>query len=121
MKLPQVICDYCNHITDIDFCCQNEESVWNCSNCHKPYDKSAIEEGIISQLNKLFVKFYSQDLKCDKCNQIRGNYMDLHCKCSGSWIETMDSRSMEKKFQIFNNVANFYNLKTLRGVIEDMN
>lgn len=121
LKLPQVICDYCNHITDIDFCCQNEESVWNCSNCHKPYDKSAIEEGIISQLNKLFVKFYSQDLKCDKCNQIRGNYMDLHCKCSGSWIETMDSRSMEKKFQIFNNVANFYNLKTLRGVIEDMN
>ena len=57
LKLPHVICDYCNHIRDIDLCREEEINIWNCLNCHKAYNKIALEEEIINQFNKLFVKF----------------------------------------------------------------
>lgn len=120
LKLPHVICDYCNHIRDIDLCREEEINIWNCLNCHKAYNKIALEEEIINQFNKLFVKFYGQDLKCNKCNQIRQNNMDLHCKCSGNWIETVDYHAIEKQFQTFVNVAKFYNLQLLNGLVEEI-
>ena len=42
LKLPHVICDYCNHIRDIDLC-REEINIWNCLNCHKAYNKIALE------------------------------------------------------------------------------
>lgn len=119
-ETSHVICDYCNHIRDIDLCREEEINIWNCLNCHKAHNKIALEEEIINQFNKLFVKFYGQDLKCNKCNQIRQNNMDLHCKCSGNWIETVDYHAIEKQFQTFVNVAKFYNLQLLNGLVEEI-
>ncbi|CAI5755607.1 unnamed protein product [Candida verbasci] len=120
LKIPHIICDYCNFIRDIDFCREEEIQIWNCSNCKKPYNKIALEEEIISKFNNLFTNFFNQDLKCNKCGIIRQCNLDLHCKCSGKWIETISSIDVEKKFQIFNNISKFYNLQLLKGLIEEM-
>ncbi|KAI5954179.1 POL2 [Candida jiufengensis] len=118
--IPHVICDYCNHIRDIDICKEEESKIWNCTSCHKPYNKISIEEELISQLMKIFADFFNQDLKCDKCGSIRQGNLDLFCKCSGNWIETISNGEVDKKIQIFSNVSDFYNLQLLRGLLEEV-
>ncbi|KAI5962583.1 POL2 [Candida pseudojiufengensis] len=118
--IPYVICDYCNYTRDIDICKDQERNVWNCSSCHKPYNKISLEEEIISQLTKLFAEFFNQDLKCDKCGSIRQCNLDLFCKCSGNWVETFDNETIDKRIQVFNSVSDFYNLQLLKGLLEEV-
>ncbi|EGW34100.1 DNA-directed DNA polymerase epsilon, catalytic subunit A [Spathaspora passalidarum NRRL Y-27907] len=120
LKLPHVICDYCNYVRDIDLCREEEINIWHCVQCHKPYNKIAIEEEIIAQFNKTLTKFYNQDLKCSKCNQIRAGNLDLFCKCSGNWTETVSHHDVEKKLMVFENVASVFNLQLLKGLIEEL-
>ncbi|KAI3405326.2 POL2 [Candida oxycetoniae] len=117
--VPHVICDYCNQIRDIDICREEEPKVWNCTSCNKPYNKIALEEEIIAQFTQVLVSFYDQDLKCNKCSTIRKRNLDLFCKCSGSWVETVSYTEVDSKVHVFNNVSKFYNLQLLKGWIEE--
>ena len=36
------------------------------------------------------------------------------------WIETVDYHTIEKQFQTFVNVAKFYNLQLLNGLVEEI-
>ncbi|ODV80119.1 DNA-directed DNA polymerase epsilon, catalytic subunit A [Suhomyces tanzawaensis NRRL Y-17324] len=119
LKIPHVICDYCNFIRDIDFCRDNEASIWNCTNCNKPHNKIALEEDLIGQYHKTLTSYLTQDYRCDKCNQIRGTNMSQYCKCSGHWAETIKYEDIERKLEVFGGVSKFYNLQLLRGVIEE--
>ncbi|WLF78893.1 DNA polymerase epsilon catalytic subunit [Lodderomyces elongisporus] len=119
LVIPHVICDYCNQVRDIDICREEEGGVWNCTFCHKPFNKVGLEEEIIAQFTHLFVEYYGQDLKCEKCSTIRKNNLDLFCKCSGNWVETINVADVDKQVHIYNNVANFYNLQLLKGWIEE--
>jgi DNA polymerase epsilon subunit 1 len=120
LKIPHVICDYCNHIRDIDLCRDEETTIWNCTSCLKPYNRIAIEEELIAQFQKLLTKFLSQDYKCSKCNQIRGSNLRQFCKCSGKWTETLPHSFVEKRLHIFSNSANIYNFQLLKGLLEEM-
>ncbi|KAK6456843.1 DNA-directed DNA polymerase epsilon, catalytic subunit A [Scheffersomyces xylosifermentans] len=119
LKIPQVVCDYCNYIRDIDFCRDSEDDLWNCSNCHKPYNRVAMEEEVITQYHKVLTKFYSQDYKCAKCSSIRISNLSLFCKCSGKWVETFSHSEVERKLHVFSNIAKAYNLQLLNGLIEE--
>ncbi|CUM68518.1 uncharacterized protein PRCAT00006244001 [Priceomyces carsonii] len=119
LKLPQVVCDYCNFIRDIDFCNNTALDIWNCTNCYRAYSKVVLEEDLISLYQQLITKFYSQDFRCSKCNQIRAGNLSEYCKCSGSWVETFNYQELEKKLHIFNNVASAYDLHLLKGLIEE--
>lgn len=120
LKIPHVICDYCNYIRDIDFCRDEQKNIWNCSNCNKTYNRVAIEEELVAQYNKLLTKFYIQDLKCSKCHQIKSDNMSEYCKCSGKWTETLKYTEVDKRLQIFSNVGGFFNLQLLKGIIEEL-
>ncbi|KAG5420383.1 POL2 [Candida metapsilosis] len=120
LKLPHVICDYCNHIRDVDLCRDEEINVWNCTACHRPYNKIALEEETIAILMKLFTDFYNQDLQCDKCGCIRQGNLDLFCTCSGNWVETVDHVKVDQQVQVFANVGRFYNMQLLKGVLEEL-
>ncbi|CAK7894119.1 DNA polymerase epsilon catalytic subunit A [[Candida] anglica] len=118
LKVPQVVCDYCNYIKDIDFCRDSDHDIWNCGSCNKKYNPVAIEEQLIAEYCKLLTRFYVQDLKCSKCQQIKSDNLSPYCQCSGKWIETISSSEIEKKKSVFTNVATVYNLSLLRGLLE---
>ncbi|KAG2736113.1 hypothetical protein G9P44_000203 [Scheffersomyces stipitis] len=119
LKVPHIICDYCNFIRDVDFCRDSEKDLWNCSNCHRPYNRVSMEEEVITQYIKLITKFYSQDFKCAKCNSVRVGNLSLFCKCSGKWEETISYSEVEKKLHVFANIANSYKFQLLKGLIEE--
>lgn len=121
LRIPHVVCDYCNFIRDIDFCRDEERDIWTCTNCTKSYNKIAIEEEIITEFNKLLIQFFMQDHKCAKCNQVKGDNMSEFCKCSGNWIETVKHQYVQERIKVFSNVSNHFGLKLLEGLLEEYN
>ncbi|GEQ71873.1 hypothetical protein JCM33374_g5559 [Metschnikowia sp. JCM 33374] len=119
LTIPSVICDYCEYIRDVDFCRNEPEDVWACTHCHKSYNKAAMEEELISQCNKLVAKYLSQDYKCTRCHAIKSDNMSEFCKCSGEWIETVKFEYVEKRLEVFRNVASTFGLKMLSVQLED--
>lgn len=117
LVIPHFICDYCSFIREIDVCREPEERVWNCSRCLKPYNRVAIEEQLIHLLEKLYTRYLQQDFVCNKCLAVRERNLSLHCKCSGSWEELLPALDMEKRKQVFANVAKLYKLQLLEEVI----
>lgn len=118
LKIPLVVCDYCNFIRDIDFCRDLEQEIWSCGKCSKPYNRVALEENLILEYCKLLTRYYVQDLKCSKCHQIKSDDLSAYCKCSGKWVETINYHEIEKRKSVFQNVARTYNLLLFRGFIE---
>lgn len=119
LKVPHVICDYCNYIRDLDFCRDEPELLWSCKNCQRPYHRVSLEEELIGQYQKLIVRFLHQDLVCSKCKLVRADNMSEFCKCSGPWTETVNYLEVEKKIQTFTNVAKAYKLELLQGVLTE--
>lgn len=117
--VSSVICDYCNFLRDIDFCRDEENDIWSCVNCHKPYNKVSMEEELILQCNKLVTRYLTQDYKCSRCHLVKGDNMSEFCKCSGLWAETVKFLDVEHRVQVFKNVATVYGLKMLLVLIED--
>lgn len=120
LRLLHITCDYCNYIRDVDVCRDSEQSIWNCPSCNNAYNKVSMEEQMVAQFQKLLTNFYQQDYKCDKCKQVRGDNLSLHCKCSGNWKETIDHHEVEKKITIFANVAKILNLQLLSNLLEEL-
>lgn len=118
LKIPHVVCDYCNFIRDIDFCRDDERDIWTCTNCLKNYNKIAIEEELITHYNRLLVLFYTQDFQCEKCHQVRGENLSEYCKCSGHWTETIKHESVQQRVAIYSNIARHFGLQLLRGAID---
>lgn len=119
LKVPHVICDYCNYIRDLDFCRDEPESLWNCKRCQRPYHRVSLEEELIAQYQKLIVRFLHQDLICSKCKLIKADNMSEFCKCSGAWAETVSFLEVEKKIHTFSNVAKGYKLELLQGALTE--
>lgn len=120
MKVSTVICDYCNYLSDVDFCRDDEKDIWSCPNCRKLYNKIFLEEELIRQVNTLVAKYLTQDFECNKCHQIKSENMSEYCKCSGKWIETVEFRQVEKRFKAYENVSVHFGFKMLRGLIEEL-
>lgn len=119
LKLPSIVCDYCSYTCDIDMC-KDQDKIWHCSNCKRLYNRIALEEDLVSQFHRVLTRYLLQDLKCDKCRQIKGNNMSEYCSCSGKWLETISYHELEKRIHVFSNVSESYNLHLLKGVIEEV-
>ncbi|CDK26846.1 unnamed protein product [Kuraishia capsulata CBS 1993] len=119
LYIPQVCCEYCNHIRDIDMCRDDEEIIWSCESCGKPFNKVSIEEKLIQELLKLFTTYFYQDLKCDKCGRIKQNELAANCACSGRWQETKSLSELQKRIKVYTSVSKAYDLSLLRAAIEE--
>ncbi|KAM9934145.1 hypothetical protein OXX80_006253, partial [Metschnikowia pulcherrima] len=119
LTIGSVICEYCEYIRDVDFCRDEERDVWACTNCRKSYNTAAMEEELISQCDRLVAKYLSQDYQCFRCHAIKSDNMSEFCKCSGNWVETVKFEYVEKRLQVFHNVARTYGLKMLLVQLED--
>jgi DNA polymerase epsilon subunit 1 len=129
LKFPQLICNYCTRTRDLDLCrdgyilpeddtkgSRNSTQAWSCPSCHAEYDRLALEERLVGQVQGLVVEWQSQDLKCEKCGNIKISELMEHCSCSGNWTATVDRGRIEMKLNVLHSVAEFYGLKMLTGV-----
>ncbi|KAH3677238.1 hypothetical protein WICMUC_001819 [Wickerhamomyces mucosus] len=116
--VPAVLCDYCHHVKDLDFCREKEKNLWACENCERSYDKAKLEELLIENLIKIITNFYIQDLRCEKCKQIKSDNMSSYCTCSGKWVESADKHDVAFKIKSYENVAHYYDLKLLSDCIQ---
>ncbi|KAI1957403.1 DNA polymerase epsilon catalytic subunit [Ophidiomyces ophidiicola] len=124
LKLPQVICNHCTMTRDLDFCRDGDilpekgdpagsSKRWCCHYCNTEYDRLALEEKMVGEVEGLVLEWQMQDLKCTKCKALMANPLLEHCSCGGSWTTMLDRRAVERKLRVFQSVAEFYGLKML--------
>jgi DNA polymerase epsilon subunit 1 len=129
LKLPELTCNACCLIRDLDLC--RDEDVlpdpgdtsktpkpWRCPFCQTEYDRLAQEEILIGQVHGLVVEWQTQDLKCSKCGGLKISEFMEHCSCSGAWAPTVDLKEAEKKLSVLQSAAKFHSLQLLEGVVE---
>ncbi|KAK9466183.1 hypothetical protein V1512DRAFT_279446 [Lipomyces arxii] len=125
LPVPQ-ICRSCGVENDLDFCRQErivshpDEPRWECQYCGHEFDRLAIEEHLICNVETMLTTYQTQDLRCAKCKQIRGDYLSEHCACSGAWEGTIAAEGVEKKLQVYRRVAEYYELRMLQNLMSSM-
>ena len=91
---------------------------WRCPFCEVEYDRNAIEERLVADVEGFVVEWTTQDLKCVKCGALRVNEFMEHCTCSGDWGESVKREEVMKKLRVYRSVAKFYGLRMLGDVVE---
>lgn len=139
LQFPQLICEHCTMFRDLDLC--RDEDVlpvasrgpdssnnaivrsapaWQCNTCGHEYDRLALEERLISRVQRMLVQWQTQDLRCAKCHKIRINDFMEHCGCSGAWVATVSLEAVMAELRVLDRVADFYGLKMLARVVTDV-
>ncbi|CAH9070869.1 unnamed protein product [Cuscuta europaea] len=107
--LPNVICSYCNDCRDLDLCRGGElpTQEWRCGvpQCGQPYDREALENGLLQIVRQRERLYHLQDLVCLKCNQVKDAHLSDHCKCAGAFRCKEDLTEFYHKMEVFYNVA----------------
>jgi DNA polymerase epsilon subunit 1 len=135
LRFQQVICDNCTMARDLDLC-RDEDLIpdvdpaagkpldaagarpWLCGFCSAEYDRLALEERMIAQVQAMVVEWSTQDLKCGKCRAVRVNDFMEHCACAGEWVGTVEREEVLARLGVFRQVARFYGLRMLDDVVE---
>jgi DNA polymerase epsilon subunit 1 len=127
LALKQFSCPDCCVPRDIDLCrdsdlmpadAQQHVLAPVCDNCGAIFDRLAIEEKLLGEVQKMAVQWMTQDLKCAKCARIRSNEFMDHCGCAGEWVMTVKKEDLVKSLKNFEGVAAFYELRMLGSVVE---
>ena len=93
---------------------------WRCHTCQNEFDRVALEERLISRIQAVFLEWQIQDLRCKKCGSLQGDIGLLreHCACGGEWEGVSPKQDMKETVEIMGRVANAYEMKMLRGVVD---
>lgn len=133
LKIQQLSCDGCTMARDLDLCRDEDllpkeagasgegggaNARWQCGYCEGEYDRNAIEERLVADVEAVVVEWTTQDLKCLKCGALRVNEFMEHCTCSGNWGESVKREGVMRRLKVYRNVARFYGLKMLGDVVE---
>ena len=132
LLLQQIICAQCMISRDLDLCrtgdilppnsISESDGViqarpWRCTDCGHEYDRLALEERLIAQVQLLLSQWQMQDLACSKCKRLRLNDFMEHCGCGGEWKETMRRDEVQRKIKMMERVVEGYGLKMLGEVV----
>lgn len=114
--IPQVICKACNHCRDIDLGRDQyrSETSWLCPICNTSYDSAEMEMFLVDTINKKFLAYNLQDLKCKKCAQIKLENLILHCHCAGQFKPLISKDQLVKLIRTFHSLANIFNMLGLK-------
>jgi DNA polymerase epsilon subunit 1 len=122
LKLSNVPCRHCDALRDFDFCRDPELSTnirdanmrWMCPNCDGEYDRTMIEFSLIESVYELERRFAQQDLRCNKCKQIKSDNVSRHCQCSGNYQLTISKVDVRRRLRTIVNVAIVHKSPRLR-------
>lgn len=128
--IPAVFCSYCNGVRNIDMCSdpdlqtsvchhsmnhiQAKEHQWVCQSCNHEYDMLAIEKMIIDICSRKIKTYLLQDMRCQKCQQLRKNILSRYCSCSGEWVyKEMDPKTLREQLSVVKRKAEFHGMEWL--------
>jgi DNA polymerase epsilon subunit 1 len=123
LPVKQLSCTECCVPLDIDLCRDTDivavdgSLAPKCGNCAADFDRLAIEEKLLADVQRLVVQWMTQDLKCKKCKRVRTNEFMDHCGCAGEWVGTVKREDVVKVLKVYDQVARFYELRMLEGVV----
>lgn len=132
LKLEQLVCDECALVHDLDLCrdddfipvgtidTANNAPQWSCPACSTPYSRLAIQEQLVANVQRMVLRWTTQDLKCSKCGRLRANDFMEHCSCAGEWVETVDRADMMKRLGVHGNVAKYYGFSMVQDVVQGL-
>ncbi|KAG9322756.1 hypothetical protein KVV02_007016 [Mortierella alpina] len=128
--LRSVICSYCNYCQDLDFCRDPHLlpkikkdtgevvlGAWKCQECKEMYDREAIEESMVTIVERMINQYQMQDLKCLKCRRVKADHLGEWCECSGRFVTVLGRNEYLRKMRVFENIAEFYGLALLKEVV----
>ncbi|KAK4641731.1 DNA polymerase epsilon catalytic subunit [Podospora bellae-mahoneyi] len=130
LKITQLSCENCTMTRELDFC-RDEDLMplpdeepqakrWACQYCEAEYDRNAIEERLVGEVEGIVVEWTCQDLKCGKCGAARVNEFMEHCTCSGEWRESVKREEVMRRLRVYKRVAGFYGLRMLQDVVGEI-
>ncbi|RPD65491.1 DUF1744-domain-containing protein [Lentinus tigrinus ALCF2SS1-7] len=124
LKLSGVPCRHCDGMKDFDFCRDpallpsthnaSARARWLCAKCGGEYDRAGIEFALMRMVFEYERRFAQQDLRCQRCGQIRADNVSRHCGCSGAFQLTMNRADVRRKLRTMVNVALAHNMGRLK-------
>lgn len=118
--VPQIICEKCVYVRDIDICRDQmiSNGVWVCMLCKGEFNKAEFEKKLVFLLKNRVREFETQDLKCVKCKMNKGGLLNKQCPCSGKYQGTKDDRGFSRFLGIMLEVASFHEFKYLEELVK---
>ena len=123
-RLPSSADRHCDGMKDFDFCrdpallpsttSANASARWLCTKCGGEYDRAGIEFALMRMVFEYERRFAQQDLKCQRCGQVRADNVSRHCGCSGAFQLTMNRADVRRKLRTMVNVALAHNMGRLK-------
>lgn len=123
IKLPRVICDYCNSCRDLDLCrdpafmpdpSNPGPTPWKCASCEAEYDKRMIEGALVDIVRRKTTGWQLQDLVCRKCRTVKADSLSTVCeKCGGELSCTQSRDDLVRKIRVLANIATLKNFAFL--------
>ncbi|KAL0958719.1 hypothetical protein HGRIS_014049 [Hohenbuehelia grisea] len=128
LRLSSVPCKHCDGMRDFDFCRDPElrpnnvdtTPRWQCTSCGGEYDRVAIEYTLVDMVYAMEKNFAQQDLRCQKCKQVRSDAVSKWCQCSGAYVLTTARADVRRRLKTMVNIARVHNLAKLREVAQTM-
>ncbi|KAJ3012895.1 DNA polymerase epsilon catalytic subunit [Thoreauomyces humboldtii] len=137
LRLPQVICQYCNHCRDLDLTRDkdllpqhNDDDdpedtdvangiAWSCPACSTEYDKHAIEQRLIDIVQGRLAAWQHQDVKCSRCRMVKAEDLrELCAACSGAVQTELGREDFVRRTKVLANVAKFHDMTLLTEIIQ---
>ncbi|KAF3906314.1 hypothetical protein ABW20_dc0103392 [Dactylellina cionopaga] len=126
LRFEQVICQNCTMSRDLDFCKDEDllpeldldgkpskERAWKCFNCGHEYERLALQERMVANVEEMLIRYSTQDLVCGKCKKVKTSDFQEHCVCSGVWKLTVSKEETVMKLKVYKSVAEYYSLQML--------
>lgn len=122
------VCPHCQAARDLDLCKDpelllgspgTEDSVWPCPSCKHSLDKIVIEGKLIEMVQKHMATFSMQDLRCQRCNQVKSANMNMICECSGGYKLEITTVDFWKKIRTIRDLAEHYGLHMVAELADD--
>ena len=127
-KIP-LTCQHCQTSREVDLAKDPElllshsigtTSTLPCTACRHAMDKSLIEGHLISILNKQTIATTLQDLRCQRCNQVKSTSLVTLCPCSGAYKLDPSLSDIKRKIRTIRDLAEFYSFSMALELAEDM-
>ncbi|KAJ2782430.1 DNA polymerase epsilon catalytic subunit [Coemansia interrupta] len=118
LVLPRVVCDHCTFSRDMDFCRDADllpgAGAWACLACGAAYDRRAVEERLVEQLQRALLVFQTQDLVCRRCRVMKRDNFSRQCmECAGAYGHSVGPREVQGMVDVYADVAAMNNLEML--------
>lgn len=122
------VCQHCQLARDLDLCKDVEllmtdsasaDAVWPCPACRHPLDKLSVEAKLIDMVQKQMASYSVQDLRCQRCNQVKGANMALTCECSGAYKLEQAASDHWKKIKTIRELSEYYRLDMVAQMADD--